>query len=312
MSERLDRTKTTRPLGAVLAENMSNLTPKFELERVLARFPDCVQRELSNLLTDVRCRSCSQNVFDLSVEDLSTYVVCRAAIDGYDQTLRMVLSRQALLGMSSVLFGGVDDGTIGRRDRTLGTLDRRAVQMLFVSVSRALVLSFASDGTLQVGVPEVVTNPTAADLKTSANEVILINIELLLTSLVAPMLLLVPRFKPVGTEAPEPHLPKTRLDAREGKALDVGGVSRTPVPLVAYLEACPLTFAEVSNLQVGDTLALVGDSAARVRLETADEALFSGILGSQGGLLAVHIDQVVDHDGDIHAEFSYPAKCAHS
>lgn len=310
MSKPVDRTKSMRPLGVVLAENTNNSAPTSECERVSAVFPDCVERELSKLLVGVRCRSCSHNVFDLNAEDLSTYIICRATIDSCDEPLRMILSRQALLGMSSVLFGGFEDGAFGRRDRTFGTLDRRAVEMLFVSVSRALVISFESDAALQVGAPEVVTNPTAADLTTAADKVMLINTELLLASLVAPMMLLVPRIKRVGAEAPESHLTETRMNAGEVNAWRVGGVSRTPVSLVAYLEACPLTFSEVSSLQVGDTLALVGDSAARVRLETADEALFGGTLGRQGGLLAVHVDQVIDHDGDVHAEFSSAAKCA--
>jgi flagellar motor switch protein FliM len=312
MSDIIDGTIGTRPLGDVLAANSSLLAPKSRFDQISTGLPGCIEYALADLLTGIRCRSCAQDVFDVNTEDVTTFVVCKATMEGTDSSVRIFLSRNSLLRVSSVLFGGLEDGNFGRRDRAFGTLDRRVAERLFIGVCRALGATLGGDSVTQFGVPEVITNPTLADLSLPAGEAFRINVELLLGSLVAPMMVLMPRTtKPDGTETADSKLIEPRNEVGRARRWVSGGLSRTPIQLVAFIEACPLTFAEVNGLRVGDTIALVGDSASRVRLESAGEALFSGTIGRQDGVLAVHIDMDIDHDGDRHAEFNRPPKGVH-
>ena len=294
-----------RPIWEVLSSRKAAESLPPELTLLIAACSEGATNGFATLVAGLRCRVGRIAPAAAAPVDASSVIFEIKAVN-CGETLEVHVPRKTLLRLSGIVLGGDKDSAYGRPERKLTPLDQSIagafVDVFLASIEAALAAQgIAAAFEQPVKRPDVVFDQT----EPAPSMGFLATIELLLDELVMPVLLLVPS---ALLRAPDAGMLSAGVQTPATYPLAVGsgrsdpGVAQTPILLSAVLDACPLTVSEVSELQVGDVLALVAEQAARVRFECDGEPLFWGSLGRQGGAMVVRIEAAIDAESQRHAD----------
>lgn len=282
-----DSTMRRRRLRDVLPLRGRAPDANADLGAAAARYAEAIGKDLRSLLPDARCVVVRTGSGRELLTDAAIELAASADVNDDSGIAVVATTRKGLFTLMNAALGGAADASTGRADRKLATLDRRLLHMLassvLASISTAAAGSHASMAfsQLELHLDRASLEPLLVGEET-------LGVELTLTSGDVS----VPIFLALGADLV--RAPDTVAGARDETG-GMSGLSRTQVHVSvdAVLEAHALSLGELRSLRVGDMLALVGEQAARVTLQSGGVALFTATAGQRGGDLFARIETAV-------------------
>ena len=206
----------------------------------------------------------------------------------------MVATLDATLihGLVELLCGGEGaEPPVAGRPAT--AIDRQFAQILFGLLASAIQTEWASFG---FGTPKVarVEAGLAADVfGPRPSDIGVVDLTLGVFGLRGTLRLALPpdalaRFRDAGQEDALPVVASDPLWSNRLREQ----VGQAPVELAAYLEAKPLTLSALSELRVGQILAMPADARTRAALVGDGRPLYRGEVGQADGRYSLRIDEV--------------------
>jgi hypothetical protein len=164
----LQEPKTTlNALADVLLAKRDRDNRSSDLAQKLSAFPKEVERALATLLPGIKCRLDTADARPVTVTEMESCVIGTALLAGVIGSVVIMMPRQALLAMASVLLGGVDDNSSGRRERALSALDCRMAETLFSCICSALNTALVNNEAHTSEMPSVAVNPAFSEMPVS-------------------------------------------------------------------------------------------------------------------------------------------------